>query len=303
MTCADVRLDEYLDGELGEADRRGAEAHLAACGACREELERSRRLERLLVSVPAAGKAPDADRFLVEVRSRSRRRFGWGVAAAAALLLGVLAFLLSSRGSRQDALDAVAAYAERPSTQLEDAVRRAGPEGIRAVESCLAHRDVKVQFAAATLLFKLGDAATRDRVLAQFQKRGETNGGWELSDPGVEREDVELVQHAINLAVDGQQRVALDVLRRLHRLNRAAHEKIIDSVVTLLMSDNTKVQKLALDIVKELDIEFPLSAIVDLLDSPELGDQALKVLREATLKDFGRDKETWRTVVRQKERP
>jgi hypothetical protein len=303
MTCAEARLDEYMDGELAEAERREVEVHLSGCAGCREELDRSRRLERLLLSVPEAGKAPDAERFLGEVRSRSRRPFGWGAAAAAAVLLGVLAFLLPPRGHRQDALEAVAAYAEKPSTTLEDAVRAAGPEGMRAVESCLGHRDVRVQFAAATLLFKLGDAATRDRVLAQFQKRGEPDGGWELSDPGVEREDVELVQHAINLAVDGERRVALDVLRRLHRLNRAAHEKIIDAAVTLLKSDSTRIQKLALDIVKELDIEFPLSAIVDLLDSPELGDQALKVLREATRQDFGRDKEAWRTVVRQKEKP
>jgi hypothetical protein len=76
-----------------------------------------------------------------------------------------------------------------------------------------------------------------------------------------------------------------------------AQARIIDSVVTLLKSDNPRIQKLALDIVKELEIEFPLSAIVDLLDSPELGDEALKILRQAKKLGLGKDKDAWRKAI------
>jgi len=72
MNCADLRLDEYLDGELAEADRAAAERHLESCAACRAELERSRKLEGVLRSV-SVGAAPDADRFVQSVKARARR--------------------------------------------------------------------------------------------------------------------------------------------------------------------------------------------------------------------------------------
>ena len=67
MTCAELRLDEYLDGELAEAERAVVEAHLASCAACRTERERSTKLEAVLRSVPA-GAAPDADRRVCHTR-------------------------------------------------------------------------------------------------------------------------------------------------------------------------------------------------------------------------------------------
>jgi len=70
MTCAEVRLDEYLDDELDLAGRAGVEAHLSGCGACRSELERSRKLEKVLRSIPS-GAPPDVDRFVETVRLRS----------------------------------------------------------------------------------------------------------------------------------------------------------------------------------------------------------------------------------------
>jgi len=301
MNCGDARLDEYQDGELAEPARREVEAHLEGCGACREELERSRRLEKVLLGAVPAGAAPDADRFVAALRTRSRRAVGWKLAIAAAWLVVALpALWWLLRDSSTDVRRELAAYAQTPSTEIEERIRRAGGSALEVLEQKLEDPDVKTQFAAATLLFKLGDAPTRDRVLARFQKRAETNGSWTLSDPGVETEDIELVPVAVSMAVEGQEEWALQVLRRLNRLSQAAQGKIIDSVVTLLKSDNPKIQTLALDIVKELDIDFPLPAIVDLLDSPELGEQALKVLREATRMDFGKDKESWRKAIRKK---
>ena len=301
MNCSDVRLDEYLDGELADVDRRLAEEHFSSCGACREELERSRKLDALLRKVPA-GAAPDADRFVSEVRSRSRRAAPWRMVAAAAVMLGVLALVLLSRGPRtltgEEIRAGLSRYAQKPDAKFEEDVRGAGEAGRAALEKALDQGDARVQFAAATLLFKTADDATRERVFARFDSRKTTNGGWVLGDPGAEDSDLELVPVAVSaLHAGGQERWAIDVLRRLNRMGSQAQDRIIESVVTLLKSDNPKVQKLALDIVKELEIEFPLSAIVDLLDSPELGDEALKILRQATRKGFGKDKAAWRKAI------
>ena len=297
MNCAELRLDEYLDGELAGPDRASVEGHLASCAACRSELERSRKLESVLRSVPA-GTVPDADRFVNSVRSRARRPLGFRWAIAAALLAGITGLVVFSLSGRPvDVRAELAAYADKPSAEGENRIRSAGPAGLAVLETALGDGSVKLQFAAASLLFKLADGPTRDRVLARFQQRKEATATWTLNEPGADDSDDELVPIAVSLAVDGQQRWAMGVLQKLHRLNRQAQHKIVDSVVTLLHSTDVDIQRHALEIVKKLDIEFPLSAVVELLDSPELGTEALRFLRQETKKDFGKDKESWRKAV------
>ena len=296
MNCADVRLDEYFDGELAEADRAVVDGHLASCEACRAELECSRKLETALRSVSTSA-APDADRFVQSVRARSRRPAPWRSAVAAAALIGITAiFAFALRGPVNVRAELVK-YSEKPETGIEERIRSAGPAALKQLEGAMDDADVKVQFAAASLLFKLADAPTRDRVLARFQQKKEPNGGWTLSEPGIDDSDAEMVPVTVSLAVDGQNRWAIDVLGKLNRLNRQAQTKIVDSVVTLLHSTNVDVQRHALEIVKKLEIDFPLSAVVDLLDSPELGEEALRFLRTETRKDFGKDKESWRKAI------
>jgi hypothetical protein len=297
MSCADVRLDEYLDGELEGADRAIVEGHLASCAACRTELEQSRKLEKVLRSV-SAGAAPDADRFVASVRARSRRAAPGRWAAAAAVLIAapVLVFF-ALRGGPVDVRAELAKYAVKPSADIENRIRSAGPQGLVQLEGALDDREIKIQFSAATLLFKLSDAPTRERVLARFQQRKEASGTWTLSEPGTDDSDDELVPITVSMAVDGQDRWALNVLQKLNRLNRQAQHKVVDSVVTLLHSTDVQIQRHALEIVKRLEIEFPLSALVELLDSPELGDEALRFLRQETRKDFGRDKQAWLQAI------
>lgn len=292
MNCSDLRLDEYLDGELAESERAVVDGHLASCAGCRAELEQSRKLEKVLRSV-STGSAPDADRFVQSVRARSRRLAParWMMAAAALLAAAGLT-VVALRGP-VDVRAELAKYAERPSTPVEERIRSTGAAGLRELEGALDDGDVKVQFAAASLLFKLADGPTRDRVLSRYQQKKDTNGTWTLSEPGADDSDVELVPVTVSLAAAGQDRWALSVLQKLHRLNHAAQGKIVDSVVTLLHSTNVDVQRHALEIVKKLEIDFPLTAVVDLLDSPELGDEALRFLRSETKKDFGKDKESW----------
>jgi len=84
-------LHAYLDRELSLEGSLEVEAHLAACGACRRELETYRALRRLLQSAKAA--APEAEYALMKVtrnvRARRRRVYavgGFGAMAAAALV-------------------------------------------------------------------------------------------------------------------------------------------------------------------------------------------------------------------------
>jgi hypothetical protein len=297
MNCAELRLDEYLDGELSEADRAAVEKHLASCAACQAELERSRKLEAVLRSV-TTGAAPDADRFVQSVRLRSRRPSLRPLALAAGLLLAVAGLIYSAAGGAPADVNAeLALYAAKPSPEIEQRIRSAGPGGLAALESALESGDVRVQFAAASLLFKLADGPTRDRVLARYQQKKEPAGAWTLSEPGADDSDSEMVPIAVSLAVNGQDGRAIAMLQKLNRLNRQAQLKIVDAVVTLLHSTNVDVQRHALEIVKKLDIEFPLPAIVELLDSPELGDEALRFLRQETKKDFGRDKQAWLRAI------
>jgi hypothetical protein len=297
MNCGDLRLDEYLDGELDEADRAVVEGHLSTCAACRSELERSKKLEAVLRSVPT-GALPDENRFVQSVRARSRRSAPgrWAVAAALLIAAPVLS-ILALRSDPVDVRAELVKYSVKPSAEVESRIRSAGPAALVQLEGALDDREIKIQFAAASLLFKLSDDPTRDRVLARFQQKKETNGTWTLSEPGADDSDDELVPITVSMAVDGQDRWAMNVLKKLNHLNLKAQHKIVDSVVILLHSTNVEIQRHALEIVKKLEIEFPLSAVVDLLDSPELGDEALRFLRQETKKDFGKDKQAWLKAI------
>lgn len=74
-------LHMYLDEELGEAERRRAQAHLAGCAACRAELE---ALQRLFVALeelaPEAAAAPDlVPGVLARLHPHPRRGRGWDI--------------------------------------------------------------------------------------------------------------------------------------------------------------------------------------------------------------------------------
>lgn len=52
MKHAEKDLSAYLDGELGERDRRRIEEHLAVCESCRRELDALERVEDILLRGP-----------------------------------------------------------------------------------------------------------------------------------------------------------------------------------------------------------------------------------------------------------
>lgn len=52
MKCTSFDLNAFFFGELAADDRRGVDQHLAACPACRAELERLRITQASLASIP-----------------------------------------------------------------------------------------------------------------------------------------------------------------------------------------------------------------------------------------------------------
>lgn len=100
MSCPQDDLKAYLLGELPEGDRRGVEAHLAACAACREELGRLRQTAEVLRSV-ADEEIPHRIAFVSDkiFEPRGWARF-WnsaprlGFASAALLAAAILAHAL-----------------------------------------------------------------------------------------------------------------------------------------------------------------------------------------------------------------
>lgn len=102
MTCNEVddRLDDYVDGSLGESEFQEVELHIASCAACRDE---ERHLRLILAQAAALPRevAPPRDLWagIAERIERERRvRPVWwgpvGLALAATLVVGVAAALL-----------------------------------------------------------------------------------------------------------------------------------------------------------------------------------------------------------------
>lgn len=94
------KLDEWLDGELGEAESAALSHHERGCDACRRELALRKRLgEALFAPVPADG-ALRNEAFVRRVMARVEEREGpfWRRVAAGALTpalaLGLAALLL-----------------------------------------------------------------------------------------------------------------------------------------------------------------------------------------------------------------
>ena len=77
-------LSAYLDDELAPAGRREAEAHLAGCAECREELDEVAAARKAIRIMPVhAARRPIVDVAPVAAPA-SRRRAVWALVAAAA---------------------------------------------------------------------------------------------------------------------------------------------------------------------------------------------------------------------------
>jgi predicted anti-sigma-YlaC factor YlaD len=98
----------YLEGELDPAERRGLEAHLEACPACREALAERRLLHEAFTSLPPLEVPPD---FALSVMDRLPEPAKVGprwlaplVAATASLVVGLMGFYTLTGESLSDVL-------------------------------------------------------------------------------------------------------------------------------------------------------------------------------------------------------
>ena len=110
--CRNVEmLYLYLEGELDPAERRGLEAHLEACPACREALAERRLLHEAFTSLPPLEVPPD---FALSVMDRlpepAEAKARWLAplaAGTASLVVGLLGFYILTGESLSDVLVAV----------------------------------------------------------------------------------------------------------------------------------------------------------------------------------------------------
>jgi anti-sigma factor RsiW len=105
MTCEHVteRLDDYLDGELSEAEFQDVELHLAGCTRCREEERAGRAVLAMAAALPRQQPPPRdlwpgiaeeirrRNRFTLVSAAARRPAVVWaaGLAAAAAVVVAV----------------------------------------------------------------------------------------------------------------------------------------------------------------------------------------------------------------------
>ncbi|MBM4042299.1 MAG: hypothetical protein FJ290_27715 [Planctomycetes bacterium] len=173
MTKDEVRtqLSAYLDGELGEAERRAVEAALAADAALRAELDQLRRTAELVRSLPrASAPAGFAARVLAAIAPARQVSRPWlrtwrpaAIAAAACLLLS-LALLLLPRpdGERHVARDITPAREEAKGVAKADKAAAPAPEAPRDREGATAADKLE---AMGECLARTDDGvATRARV-------------------------------------------------------------------------------------------------------------------------------------------
>ncbi len=178
------RLNDYVDGELTAPERAGVEAHLAACTACRAEVEGLRDLLRHVAGLPREIAPPPEVWEAVREETVEIPRIGraapwgarWGIAAAvvvAALSSGITAALLrapageatlapvtvrpvvpETQAAMVDFRRAEAGYAAT-AADLEAALHagrdRLSPETLRVIEDNLRTIDAAIREARSAL--------------------------------------------------------------------------------------------------------------------------------------------------------
>lgn len=100
--CPDsARLQEWLDGELGDAEAARVEAHVEGCAACAADVEAFRLVFADLHALPLLEPSPELHTRIMDAVLPQRvpqwvRMLGWAYAASlvASAVLLVLAFLL-----------------------------------------------------------------------------------------------------------------------------------------------------------------------------------------------------------------
>lgn len=180
MTKDEVRiqLSAYLDGELGDAERRAVEEALAADAGLRHELDALRRTIELVRSLPRLSAPPGLGQRVLDAihAPRPRRRAGWRIAAlaaAASVLLAIAAALLLRPDPARQAARHVstAPTPTRPEARDDKAAAPAEPDDARrlgrAADEALEELDATKDMAALADPDAAEGARHRARSLAE----------------------------------------------------------------------------------------------------------------------------------------
>jgi hypothetical protein len=299
--CGDIRgrLEEYYDGELGDAAAAPVRAHLASCRECAAALGELEKLETLLRRNPAEGE-PGAG-FVRTVSDRARfRPATWRtyvpMSLAAAALLGLVAWQITrpattERYGMEQAFRDVTSKDAGARARAVAWVQGQGESMDAVLLSALTEAPVEKQRAAGLFIANLGKEAA-DRILA---KQSRLQRDWELQPIGGDMTDVELVGYAVQLArSDRTFGEAISILQKLDReaVNRAAHDEIVRHLKEMFTSGQEATIRAGFRIAEKL--ELVVSDVIEFLDVPELGDRAHEFLKKNSGRDFGRDKDAWR---------
>ncbi|MBI2901684.1 MAG: zf-HC2 domain-containing protein [Planctomycetes bacterium] len=311
MSCPSDKLELLHDGELPPADRDAVRAHVEGCASCRAEAERLGKLDAALARVPA-GPQPKWDAYVARVRARTRG--GWSrriAAAAAVLLVGFTAWNVYEAAKPKpgtggtlgdpetEARDALRQFGAAQTGADRDTafarIRACGDAALPVLVAALDDPSVRIQIAAAQILSRIKDDKVRQLLVERARKQVPASNGtdtWTLDSP-----DARSVAVAMRRAEqEGDAARLIDVVGR-GALDREVREALSKWVATLLASPSAKLRALGLAIVREVDVEFPWSAVLELVDAPEVGPQAIEVLKERTGRDFGTDKKAWKKFV------
>lgn len=113
MNCEqfELRLDDYLEGDLFPAELKEAQAHVDQCPACRSKVEQAEAIQTALKQLPAAGMRPGFAREAIAKatgraeKKHHRRGFvaGFSTALAASVaLMAVVTLLPNSMPENND---------------------------------------------------------------------------------------------------------------------------------------------------------------------------------------------------------
>jgi anti-sigma factor RsiW len=304
MKCDEIResIAEYHDRELDPERAERVRAHLAGCASCAGELQELEGLETALRGAPLRADEVRWDAYVARLRERTTaaRASAWRalipLAAAALLVWGFSRIFTVENGP--SLVDRYATADAGGREQIEREAARLGHDGVAALVTVLIADPVpaRQRIAARLLGSRMNEPPVR-QLLVERSKEVARQDAAEvvLVDIGFEPGDDELVAPALEMA--RSERLfpdALRILKRLDRgaLNRSGHAEIVRRLREMLASDLPREREAGFRIARELEIL--LEDIVEFLDVPALGPQALEFLRRRTGQDFGTDKAAWR---------
>ncbi|MDP6959562.1 MAG: zf-HC2 domain-containing protein, partial [Planctomycetota bacterium] len=303
MNCDPEKVDAYFDGELSSQERKSMEEHLAECRTCQEQLNQTRKLDLLYRQNSREG-IPAEDRYVQEVRHRVGERQGksW-MSIAALFLLGLTIWNVYDmiRPEQKNFPKKISLRSEllRFSSAEEESVREEifgwleakGDSGLPLLVAALEDPDVRIQIAATQVLSRFRDDRVRELLLESAKKKRNLepvdSGEWDLEDPAV----TSCLYHAMEVAVEKSDPQDLIVMLAGQGDDPEIMDAVTEWVDNLLQSRKEPRQRLAIQILRRIDVEITWWSLIPLLDSPEIGADVVELFRERSGKDFGRNPE------------